>query len=439
MSSVVSCFAGSSVRGASARSALRLGFVVPRYGASIGGGAETLVLQTAERLAARGDMVEVFTTCALDNRTWDNKVAPGTTTESGVIVHRFPVDLRNLDVWVPLQIRLSEGLLLSTDEQLDWLAQGVNSQALYKVLAERAGEFDALFFAPYLFGTTFFGSLVAPQKSILIPCLHDEAYAYVEAIQSMFRQVRGCMFNASPEQDLAERLYGPIAGGEVGMGFVPHTAEYPESLEPYFREPFRYVLYVGRKETGKNAQVLVDHFLALKQSCSEDLKDLKLVIAGGGSFADLGRPQALTRSDIVDISHVSERDKHRLIRHAEFLCQPSTNESFSIVLMESWLLGAPVLVHADCPVTRTHCVESGGGLYFSDEREFAGVAAELCRNPELRAALARGGMEYVKKKYSWESVLERFDAVLTKILAQDPAPVRGPLSKNEQRESGYGA
>ncbi len=395
----------------------RYAFVPPRFGESIGGGAETLVANLASELVTYGHDIEVFTTCALDNRTWENHFPAGESTAYGVKVRRFPVDPRNLEVWIPLQIRLSEGLRLSLEEQIDWMAHSVNSSSLYEHIAKVADGFDAIFFAPYLFGTTFHGSLVRPDKSYLIPCLHDECYAYVDVIQSMFRQVSGCVFNALPEMELAQSLYGKaVKGGEVGMGFEPFAADYVEKLEPYFDEKFPYMIYVGRKETGKNVQVLIDHFVDFKESGA--VSDLKLVVVGGGSFTDLHRPGALERNDIVDLSQVSERDKHRLIRHALALCQPSTNESFSIVLMEAWLLGCPVIVNAGCPVTRYHAISSGGGLYFRDSEDFSLVTKELLNSKSLRNQLSSSGFEYVREMYSWSAVINRFDKVMDKFLAQ---------------------
>ena len=109
------------------RAKKRYAFVPPRFGENIGGGAETLVASLASRLAARGDDIEVFTTCACDNRTWENIFPEGESFECGVKVRRFKVDERNLDIWIPLQIRISEGLRLSIDEQLEWMAHSVNS------------------------------------------------------------------------------------------------------------------------------------------------------------------------------------------------------------------------------------------------------------------------------------------------------------------------
>ncbi len=370
----------------------------------------------ASHLKARGYIVEIWATCAKDNRTWSNEFAPGISEVNGMLLHRFLVDPRNLDTWIPIQLALHDGQKISTEDQLTWMAESVNSRDLYTHIARNAPDFDALFFGPYLFGTTFWGSLIAPDKSILIPCLHDEAYAYQDVIASMFRQVRGCLFNAEPEMDLARALYGELSGGVVGMGFDMPTPEYVSALEPYFSDASPYILYVGRKETGKNVHILIDYFVEAKaQGLIPD--QVKLAILGGGSFEDLHRPEVLSRSDIVDLPHMSERDKQRLLRHALYLCQPSTNESFSIVIMEAWMVGTPVVVHAACPVTRHHAEQSRGGLYFSSSHDLAGVTNYFLREPDARLAHAEAGASYVQHDYSWASVLDRFDTVVSKLLA----------------------
>lgn len=386
----------------------KYGFVVPRFGEAIAGGVETLVGLLAKRLHQRGTAVEVFATCAKDNRTWKNEFPVGSAIEYGVAVKRFLVDDRNLDLWVKHQIHLNDGIPLTIDDQLEWMREGVGSRALYQELLLRQHEFKHYFFGPYLFGTTFWGSLLLPQKSILIPCLHDEQNAYVDVIQSMFRQVKGAMFNAEPERELACRLYGPVPGKTVGMGFDSYPEKDILALTPYFDQKFPYLLYLGRKETGKNAHILIDYFLALKNSAAH-LSNLKLVVAGAGSFSDLLRPQALGREDILDIQHVSEFDKRRLLRYALALCQPSCNESFSIVLMEAWLLGTPVIVHANGAVTKRHVLDSGGGLYFGSKTDFLAVVEELLKYSELRTALGQAGKAYVLEQYNWNAVLERFD------------------------------
>lgn len=389
----------------------KLAFVTPRFSEKIAGGAETLVAKFAQHLAAAGDDITILTTCAIDNRTWENHFPEGETRELGLRVLRFQVDNRNIEKWLPLQIAVCEGAKLTIEQQLDWMQESVNSSALYSYILDNSDKYECIFFAPYLFGTTFWGSLINPEKSILIPCLHDESYAYTEVMSSMFRQVKGFLFNALAEKHLAESLYGPLSGGEVGMGFDPLPGNL--DLSPYFKEKFTYILYLGRKETGKNLHLLIDYFIKFKEAGR--YPDLKLVIAGGGSFSDVGSEELLKRGDIVDLLQVSEADKKKLINNADFLCQPSTNESFSIVLMEAWQLGVPVLVHADCAVTKSHVIESGGGLYFGNFSEFSAVLAELLSDSKLKASLGDSGKLYVAEKYSWPAVIDRFNKVFQAI------------------------
>jgi glycosyltransferase involved in cell wall biosynthesis len=387
-------------------------FVTPRFGEGIAAGAEALMFNMACQVAKRGHQVTVLSTCARDNRTWEDYFPPGMTKESGLTVQRFTVDKRNLDRWIPIQIAISEGMRPSVEDQLDWMAESVNSAGLYQYIVEHGATFDALFFAPYLFGLTFWGSFIHPERSFLIPCLHDEHYAYLEVIASMFRSARGALFNALPEMDLARALYGDIKGGEVGMGFNFEPFEQVIPLQrSYFADKSPYLLYAGRKETGKNVQLVVDYFIDGKDQ-GRLAKDLRLVIAGSGSFTDLHRPLALQRSDIIDIAQVSEEDKLLLMRDALALCQLSTNESFSIVIMEAWLMGTPVIVHANCAVTRHFALDSGAGLPVKSSDEFIGSVNELMNNPELSHALAQAGARYVRSRFNWQAVMERFDNVM---------------------------
>jgi glycosyltransferase involved in cell wall biosynthesis len=350
---------------------------------------------------------------------------------------RFPVDERNLDAWVPVQCAIHEGKIVSPLDQITWMQESVNSSALYRYIAEQGMTFDHIFFGPYLFGTTFWGSQIYPEKSVLVPCLHDESYAYLDVIAAMFRNVRGCLFNATPEMELARSLYGDIRGGVVGMGFDLPSSEAVTTLEPYFGDSFPYILYLGRKEMGKNAHTLIDYFSEIKDRGLID-PSTKLVILGGGSFSDLHRGDAVLRGDVLDLPHVGEREKQRLLRHAMYLCQPSTNESFSIVLMEAWMVGTPVVVHGECAVTRHHVIESGGGLYMSSPSDLAGVTRFFSEQPHRRAEFAARGRAYVEREFSREAVLKRFDQVILSLREHEAAHTPADCS-HDKLTSTYGS
>ena len=414
----------------------RLGVVLPRYGESLGGGAETLVRELVRHaLMAEQPLVrevEILTTCARDHRTWANELPAGQTFDGPISVRRFPVDERNIGEFIRCERAMQEGRALTPAEQLSWLTNSVNSRELYAHLHQHGTAYDAILFAPYLFATTFFGGLVHPERSIIIPCLHDEHYAYQGVFRELFRRVRGVIFNAEPEKDLFKEIYAlPDANSSsefsgtglrsavVGMGFEPlkhaqdnsQTADETENDLP----TFPYLIYSGRKEKGKNLDLLLRYFQIYRDfTASRGVETpLQLVIIGSGTidFCD-SLPEG-----VHDLGFVSEAKKLALLRNATALVQPSQNESFSIVLMEAWQCGCPVVVHAGCPVTRYHAVASGGGLYFATPEEFCGVLQSLASNSSLRNDLAAGGREYVSQVYSWDAVLDRFRGALSHILA----------------------
>ncbi len=406
----------------------KIAAILPRYGKNLGGGAEaltrSLLLALADESKHLGQFdvrrIEVWTTCAKDHRTWENAHAPGVTEEDGFLVRRFPVDDRDLETFIRSEHAIAAARPLTVEEQLNWLASGVNSKSLYAHIAAAAPEFDALLFAPYLFPTSFWGSLIAPEKSYLIPCLHNEAYAYLEVFRVVFQRVAGLLFNAGPEQELAEQIFGEelirSKGTVVGMGFETPSKAENRGL------PVKYLLYSGRKEQGKNLDKLLNWFPALRSR----FPDLELLLIGSGSIEFMKE----LPDGVKDLGFVSEEEKATAMAGAIALCQPSQNESFSIVLMEAWQQGTPVLVHADCAVTADHAIRSNGGLTFRSESELVGGVSELLESVELRDALGNAGRKYVAEVYAWPAVMGRLSEALS---PREPRLSAEEISTKEMR------
>ncbi len=396
---------------------LRLAFVSPRWAPEAAGGAEVLSRLLAEHLAARGHRVEALATCADDPHTWRNTRRPGTEEVNGVTVRRFPADEGRVSGdFLALQDRISRGHRVTRREEERWIAGSVVSTELNRCLSGKRDDFDAFIFVPYLFGVTWFGSAICPRKSLLIPCLHDEPFAALSIYADMFRRFRGFLFNSLPEMDLARRLYGVPREKSflVSMGFdEPPPCDPGRFLrERGIRTPF--LLYAGRREEGKNTHLLVEYFRLYR---SRRGGRAALVLIGTGGV----RLERQDRDGIYDFGYVSSRDKLDAMAACLAFCQPSTNESFSIVLMETWLAGRPVLVHDRCAVTRDHASRSGGGLWFEDYLTFEACLDWFIDHPgEARAMADRGGA-YVRENYSWDTVLDRCEEALRKSLARpDP-------------------
>ena len=120
------------------------------------------------------------------------------------------------------------------------------------------------------------------------------------------------------------------------------------------------------------------------------------------------------KDNIFDLGYVSREHKAGAYAAAMAFCQPSVNESLSIVMMESWLAGRPVLVNSGCAVTADHCRRSNGGLYFGSYPEFQECIDYLLAQPEVAGAMGENGRSYVEREYSWPVVVERFKNSLNK-------------------------
>ena len=85
---------------------------------------------------------------------------------------------------------------------------------------------------------------------------------------------------------------------------------------------------------------------------------------------------------------------------------PSYYESLSMVALEAWALGRPVLANGRCDVLKGQCIRSNAGLYYERYEEFAETLYSLESNGPLHARLGQNGREYFRRHYSWP-VIER--------------------------------
>jgi len=146
---------------------------------------------------------------------------------------------------------------------------------------------------------------------------------------------------------------------------------------------------------------LVKYFSEYKKRVSTDLK---LLLIGGGQMEIPSDYQ----TDILDLGFLPIQDKYDAYAASTFLCQPSTVESFSLVIMESWLCYRPVLVHRDCEVTRYFAEISNGGLYFKNYFEFEGCVRYLCGHEEEADQMGKNGREFAVKNFSWDVIVEKY-------------------------------
>lgn len=384
-----------------------IGFVPPRYGDEVIGGAEALLREAAHGLAERGWEVEMLTTCARDHFTWENEFPVGVEEDGKLVVRRFPTVLDTpRAARREIEAEILAGREVDLLRQQIWMNDDLRVPDLYHHLLREAETFRALVFAPYLFWTTFACGQIAPERTILQPCLHDEPQAHLELFRPLFTGARGLWFNSDPERDLASRIFGPLQShAVVGAGMHVPAAYDPDGFRRRFGVERPFVLYAGRREGGKRWEWLLEAFA--KATLAYDLP-FSLVTIGTGKVT---APEVIAER-VIDLGFLSAADRNDAFAAAAAYVQPSNLESFSRTIMEAWLAGTLVIGNAESEVVSWHCERSGAGLIFADEEELAQCLCFVAEEPQAAANLASPGRTYVLDNYEWDRVLDALEATL---------------------------
>lgn len=391
----------------------KIGFVTPWYGESIPGGAEMALRGVTQHLKKAGLTIEILSTCVKEfSSDWnDNYHNPGKTIENGLTVWRFKVKKRDVHAFDEVNYKLINHKLISKEEELIFINEMINSPDLYKYIADNKDNYDLFVYIPYMFGTTYFGIKVCPEKAVLIPCFHDESYMYLDIFKKLYSKVAGMIFNAQPEADLANKIYNlsKVKQCVAGLGIDTCLTGNENNFRDKYniKEPF--ILYAGRKDVGKNVDTLIRYFTEYK---NRQVSLFKLVLIGGGKI----EIPELMSNDIIDLGFVSAQDKFDAYSAALCLCQPSKNESFSLVIMESWLCNRPVLVHSECKVTEYFSRVSNGGLYFKDYNEFEGCINYYQRHNDNADIMGRLGHDFVLQNFDWDIIVNKYINVFNDII-----------------------
>ena len=392
---------------------MKVAYVTVRYGERILGGAEQACRQLAEHLAASGVSVEVHTTCATDATTWADDLAPGATTEAGVSVHRHRVEAGRDPDFDRFSGEVFGGPEPPDEaKQRRWLdLQGpVCPAAVGGAMASGA---DLVIATPYLFWPTV-ELMRQSDRAVMHPAAHDEGPIHLPVVAAGFAAARGLAYYTDGERRLVERLWPELSAtpqAVIGLGVEPDPGRGadPDRFRTSLGLGDRpFLLYVGRVDDGKGVRMLAKFFATFKR---RHPGPLALVFAG----AIVNPPDA--HPDVIVTGPVSDLDKWSAMTGASVFVNPSANESFSIVLLESWSVGTPGLVNARCPATVEHARRSRGGLAFGGYASFETALQRLTEDRATAAAMGAAGNRYVVENFAWPVVTARYRAWLERVAA----------------------
>jgi glycosyltransferase involved in cell wall biosynthesis len=182
-----------------------------------------------------------------------------------------------------------------------------------------------------------------------------------------------------------------------------------------------FVLYGGRIDPGKGCEELLEYF----QAYLREGGDANLMLMGAKLMPLPDDPHVRFAGMLPD------EERLHALEAATVVVVPSPLESLSLLALEAFAVGTPVLANARAEVLVDHCLRSNAGLFYADRWEFIEGLKLLMRDAPLRAALGANGKAYVNRYYRWSAILSKYERLFTRLKGQMPD------ARDESRDRGH--
>src|SRR6185436_17031497 len=211
-----------------------------------------------------------------------------------------------------------------------------------------------------------------------------------------------------PDADGDARAKDEEADDDPSPSFRPHLARRGTIFRRRHRLHGPVALYGGRIDPGKGCEELIEYFSAYVQEGG----DASLVLMGV-------KLMPLPEDPFIRFAgRLSDQERLQALEAATVVVVPYPYESLSLLALESFAVGTPVLANARSEVLVDHCHRSNAGLYYADRDEFTECLKLLVADHRLRAAMGRNGRHYVRQNYRWDVILGKYERMFARLRQQ---------------------
>lgn len=160
-----------------------------------------------------------------------------------------------------------------------------------------------------------------------------------------------------------------------------------------------YILYIGRIETKKNVQGILEAYKILKEK-HKISHELILAGAPGYGYEKIKLEIGNLKLEIKELGYINEETKWHLLSNADIFLFPSFYEGFGLPILEAQAMGVPVITSLGSCLPEV----VGQGALFVNPRssiEIAQAVSQLIDDKILRDRLIQLGMKNVNR-FNWE-------------------------------------
>ena len=221
------------------------------------------------------------------------------------------------------------------------------------------------------------------------------------------------MYNSPEERAMIQAVAGnhDVPGVVVGVGSdIPARTDAARFRRKYnINRPF--AIYVGRIDENKGCRELFDLFPAVRGD----------VPARPRPGADRQRDHANPAAPADPSSRVPRRqDKFDALAAADLLIMPSYFESLSMVALEAWAIGRPVLANGRCDVLKGQCIRSDGGPLLRDAtRNSPKHSIRSNRTGRCTRGSDRTAASTSARHYAWPVIERKYLDMLDQLKRED--------------------
>jgi len=195
---------------------------------------------------------------------------------------------------------------------------------------------------------------------------------------------------------------------------VYHGVEIPKKIKnnnQLKKNKKPYILFIGRLETKKNVQGLIEAFDLLKERYKAPHQ---LMLAGPRGFGyeeiKIQIIKSKYKEDIIEKGYVSEKEKRQLFRQADIFALPSFYEGFGMPILEAQACGVAVVTSDVSSMSEV----AGAGAILANPNNRQDICQgiyKIISNQHIRNDLIIKGYENIKR-FSWQKCAEQTLKVL---------------------------